>query len=171
MGMYTGIRFKGIIKEEFAPVINIMMEERLYWDDLYNLFPQYDFLGQFSEVDRSTFIPYGSLSYMPDEWENIPRTENGSYDYANATDTDGFERKFDTETRQWSFQCSLKNYESTIQRFFEIVLPEITEKILHLEYYYEESIRSTFYDLVDGKVVKSDREGIKYQLDESDYEW
>lgn len=168
MGMYTGIRCKIIINEEFSPVIKTMMESDLRWDDLYEEFPQYEFLKQFGEGYRASFIPYGVLSYMPDEWETQPRKKDGSYDFDNFRATDDFERKFDPELRLWSFQCSLKNYDSDIQRFFEIVLPMITEKVIHLEYYYEEWTRSIFYELVDGEIVRSEKEGILYGYEEEE---
>lgn len=153
MGMYTGLRCKIKVNEKFAPIINEMMEEGLEWLELHGYHPEHEFLKEFGTGFRPDFIPYGSISYMPDEWEES--TE--------------FNRNFDLDTRIWTFQCSLKNYEKDIQRFFEIVLPRITEEVFHLEYFYEEAIYSTFYDLVDGKIVQSEREGIKYGYDERDY--
>lgn len=154
MGMYTGIRCKIIINEEFAPVINTMMTEGLDWNDLSVEYPQYDFLNEFGDGYRASFIPYGVLSYMPDEW-----------------DTDDFERRFDPQTRLWSFRCSLKNYESDIERFFKVVLPKITERVVHLEYYYEEWTRSVFYELVNGEIIRSEREGILYGLEDEPDNW
>ncbi|MGG4336861.1 hypothetical protein ABEW13_04335 [Bacillus subtilis] len=148
MGMYTGLRFKGIIKKEFAELIRKLMYEGLTWFDLSACYPQYDFLHTFSEIPRADFIPCGVLSYMPTSWE-----EDSS---------DGFDRRFDQDSRLWSFQCSLKNYNEEIEKFFQIIVPEIVEKSIHIEYYYEEMTRSIFYELKDGKVVESDREGIFY---------
>lgn len=85
---------------------------------------------------------------MPTSWE-----EDSS---------DGFDRRFDQDSRLWSFQCSLKNYNREIEKFFQIIVPEIVEKSVHIEYYYEEMARSVFYELKDGKVVKSDKEGTFY---------
>lgn len=163
MGMYTGIRFKGIIKEEYTEVIETMMGEGLNWEELYVRYPQYEFLNEFGKISRSHFIPYGSLAYMPETWE--------SGEYPNEIPTDGFDTKFDNNARVWSFQCSLKNYEDEIGLFFKIVLPVITEEIIHLEYYYEEWNRSRFYELKNGEIVESDREGILYGYEEEDYYW
>jgi hypothetical protein len=46
--------------------------------------------------------------------------------------------------------------------FFNNVLSEIVEKVITLEYYYEEWLKSVFYDLVDGKIIKSSNGGVKY---------
>lgn len=161
MGMYTGLRCKVIIKPEFRPLIKKMMDERLDWEDIAG---DYSFIKEFSTGFRADFIPYGGLSYMPDEWETNPN------DWKNSEATDGFERQFDGNTGYWAFQCSLKNYENDIERFFELILENIAEKVIHLEYYYEEWTRSVFYELVDGKITRSEREGIKYGYeDDHDY--
>jgi hypothetical protein len=120
-----------------------------------------DFLSEYGKYSRAAFIPRGSLSYMPDEWDDTPLKSEGERDWINSTPTDGFNRVYDKETGYWSFQCSLKNYERTIEYFFENVLGKIAENIVHLEYYYEEWTRSDFYDLVDGKIVQSKKEGIE----------
>lgn len=165
MGMYTGLRFKAVVKPEFTQMIERMMEERLDWDDLFVLYPQHLFLKEFSKFSRSSFIPYGSLAYMPDSWETDEK------DWKLRNPTDGFDKKYDKLLRVWSFQCSLKNYESEIQAFFELIVPNIIETLLHVEYYYEEWSRSKFYELIDGKVIESDREGILYGYEEEPFRW
>lgn len=102
---------------------------------------------------------------MPDEWETDDK------DWKARTPTDGFDTKFDEDAAIWSFQCSLKNYEGEIESFFEIVVPEIVDSVIHMEYYYEEWSRSTFYELFDDKVVESGREGIQYEEDDNDMSW
>lgn len=159
MGMYTGIRCKVIIKPEYRDEFEFLNSPDIQYEwEESNL----DFLKEYGKYSRATFIPRGSLSYMPDSWEIVPKKENGDYDWFRAEATDGFDRSFDKETGLWSFQCSLKNYDNTIEHFFENILPEITEEIIHLEYYYEEWARSKFYELLDGKIVKSSKEGILY---------
>ncbi|MCP1184952.1 hypothetical protein [Paenibacillus sp. 1781tsa1] len=158
MGMYTGLRCKVVIKPEYREELQRLHEEGYEWET-----SEFDFMREYGQLGRASFIPRGSLSYMPNEWEDIPLKEDGSLDYRNGTATDGFVRSFDSDTGYWTFQCSLKNYENEIESFFEIVLSKITESIEHLEYFYEEWSSSVFYDLDEGEIAKSTREGIKYQ--------
>jgi len=134
MGMYTGIRFKGYVRPKFRKYfedVAINGSWRLHNDPV---------IKGFGEIGRSGFIPCGMICYMPDMWED-----------ENEEATDGFERTYNKETGYWTFQCSLKNYESEIQEWFEIV-PYFIEKIEHLEYFYEEWDYSSQYDIVDGEV-------------------
>jgi hypothetical protein len=159
MGMYTGLRCKVIIKPEYREEFGLLHNKLGYeWAK-----SKFGFMREFGQLSRASFIPRGALSYMPDSWENVPKKANGDYDWMNATDTDGFERQFNTETGYWAFQCSLKNYEDEIENFFENVLGNIAEEVIHLEYYYEEWESSTFYKLVDGKIVESEQERITYR--------
>lgn len=43
MGMYTGLRFKAVIKPEFREVVKTMMSEWHRWDELFQLYPQHVF--------------------------------------------------------------------------------------------------------------------------------
>lgn len=140
MGMYTGIRVKAFVKEEYREMIQAI-HDGADWADFVDQFP---FLSKYASLDRAEFIPRGVLCYMPSEWEEG--------DFPNERATDSFERKIDMETGYWTFQCSLKNYEHEIQCFFEEVLPKIIEKAEHIEYYYEEWDKSQLYGLVDGKI-------------------
>ena len=171
MGMYTGLRFKGVVKEEFRKGFACCA---LYgdWDLSEN--PK---LRQFGEdVGRSGFIPCGSLAYMPDEWEKDYVDENGNkhpeYEqdigrpieevyFLRQTPTDGFDRTWNEETGYWTFQCSLKNYESEIEAFFEL-LPYFIESVEHCEYFYEEDEWSYRYELIDGKMVMTSDRFIQY---------
>ena len=155
MGMYTGLRCKVIIKPEFREEMKHMDEIQYEWKNS-NL----DFLREYSKDCRATFVPCGGLAYMPNSWEGPPYSK-----YGIGTATDGFERKFDLETGLWTFQCSLKNYEDTIENFMENVLTRIVEKVIHLEYYYEEWDSSIMYDIVNGKVVQLDK-GITYKANQ-----
>jgi len=160
MGMYTGIRFKGYVKKEFRDSfedIALQGDWNKSNDCVFN---------KFGQIGRSGFIPCGSLSYMPDEWEIYDETLKGTDKYyGSAKDTDGFERIWNKENGYWSFQCSLKNYESEIEFWFDIV-PYFIEKIEHLEYFYEEWNYSEQYDLVDGEIVMVNEKFIKYGYDE-----
>lgn len=159
MGMYTGLRFKGIIKEEFREDIKTMLEEG-EWDNCES-----QVLRDYSQVSRSSFIPFGSLSYMPDCWEEETGMKN-EYGWDITKDTDGFNRYFNEETGLLCFQCSLKNYDDTIEYFLEKVIPVICIKTIHIEYLYEESTISTMYELKDGELKQIDK-GIYYS--ENDY--
>ncbi|WP_340032549.1 hypothetical protein NSQ20_11840 [Paenibacillus sp. FSL K6-1122] len=158
MGMYTGLRCKVIVKPEFRQEFEFLNNEVQYeWTE-----SNIDFLKEYGEYSRATFIPRGGLSYMPDCWEDVPKNENGDRDWRNASPTDGFNREFNKETGLWTFQCSLKNYESTIEYFLDNVLSIVVETIIHLEYYYEEWDKSIMFELIDGQITKSVKEGIKY---------
>lgn len=147
MGMYTGIRFKGYVKPKFRQdfkEIALNGDWKNHHDKI---------LRGFGELDRSNFIPCGSLSYMPDEWQSYNENfkKYSSEWFESAKDTNGFDRKWNGETGYWTFQCSLKNYEGEIEEWFKIV-PYFIERIEHLEYFYEEWDYSKQYDLVDGEV-------------------
>ena len=116
-------------------------------------------------IGRSSFIPRGSLAYMPDSWESEPDMSLEPYLtewYDSRKPTDGFKRSYDEKTGYWTFQCSLKNYEYEIESFFEI-LPHFIENIEHLEYFYEEWDFSTQYDLVDGEIKLINKEFKDYR--------
>lgn len=158
MGMYTGLRFKGIVKEEFRSEFeNIALSGD--WIESNN----YVF-RQFGNNSRAVFIPCGALSYMPDEWEEAP------YDkFRNGVPTDGFDRTYNKETGRWTFQCSLKNYNDTIEEFMEIV-PYFIEEVEHAEVFYEEWQYSIKLELVDGKMKVTNDKFIEYNK-YSDWYW
>lgn len=171
MGMYTGIRFKGYVKKEFREDfehIALAGEWDKSHDPIFNLF---------GKLSRSSFIPCGCLSYMPDCWEKDYINEKGEKEpefdsdknkpleqvkYFKKIPTDGFDRTWNKNTGYWTFQCSLKNYELEIETWI-CLLPYFIESIEHLEYYYEENSYSQQYDFVDGKVICIDKMFIKYQ--------
>lgn len=150
MGMYTGVRCKVIIKPEYRDEIERLSKDHYNWAD-----SKIDFMKEYGQDYRATFIPLGALAYMPNSWEIDGRA------------TDDFERSFNKEIGLWTFQCSLKNYEHTIEHFFEDVLAKIAQEIIHLEYYYEEWISSWMYDLKGNKIVRSGI-GIKYNFYEEE---
>lgn len=140
MGMYTGLRLKVTVKEEYRKMIKEINEGE-EWSKFADQIP---FLTAYSKQARSGFIPRGVLCYMPSSWE--------TGDYPNEVATDGFERNIDLKTGYWSFQCSLKNYEGEIQQFFKEVLPNIISASEHIEYLYEEWETSDFYEFVNGEI-------------------
>lgn len=139
MGMYTGIRFKGIVKEKFRDKFEDIAMEGNWEDSDDNVF------AQFGNVSRASFIPCGISAYMPDEWEA----------------DDSFERTYDKETGRWTFNCSLKNYNHTIEEFFKIV-PYFIEEVEHAEVYYEEWRYSKKLELVDEKMTITNNAFIEY---------
>lgn len=141
MGMYTGLRFKGIVKEEFRNEFeNIALSGD--WEESEN-----EVFKEFGNVSRASFIPCGALAYMPYEWETSP--------------SDGFDRTYNKETGRWTFQCSLKNYNDTIEEFFKIV-PYFIQEIEHAEVFYEEWSHSVKLELINGKMVMTDEKFIEY---------
>ena len=118
MGTYTGLRAKLLIKEEFWPVIEQLMDPASVgsWQDVAKAFPQHTFLAEWTGVWRADFIPFGALTYMP--WDD-PEWERSF--------TDGL----------WVFQCSLKNYEGEIEYFVETVLSRIVKERHELYSLYE----------------------------------
>jgi hypothetical protein len=152
VGDYTGLRCRIIIKEEFREEFYQLHDNSYEW-----LESNIDFLKSFGEYNRSAFIPRGSIAaYMPDEWIKDDEKTNGE-----------FTRSYNKETGLWVFQCSLKNYNQTIEYFLEHVLSKITKEVIHLEYLYESWIVSTLYELKDGVIVESKIDGIKYGYEEN----
>ena len=171
MGMYTGLRFKGVVKKELRcgfKDIALKGDWELHADIKFKSFGQ--------EFDRAGFIPCGALAYMPDEWEKDYINDQGEREIEFATyykqvATDGFDRYYNEETGEWVFQCSLKNYESEIENFL-LLLPYFIESIEHCEYFYEEDIWSQKYELIDGKVKETSDKFIQYGYEEDEgYRW
>lgn len=112
MGMYTGLRGKITLNEEYAPKIKQAMEADIadFWD---TVLPEgHPFLRE----GRRNQIPFGAVCYMPEDWG------------------DGYA---ELDGNQWAICCSLKNYEGEIAIFINLVLPLIAER-WDLESLYEE---------------------------------
>lgn len=152
MGSYTGLRFKGIVKEEYAPLIQEMVEGWWHWDDLVLDFPNHPFLEAYSEIKDSSLVPYGHLEFMPDSWEeDLPGTHRNGFEYA-----------FDKGSRLWSFQCSTKQ-DQVIEAFLRIVASTILEESVHIETYFEYDTHSKLYDYAEGKIILRQGQGIQYK--------
>ena len=149
MGMYTGLRFKGTVKKEFRDKFeDIAMHGNWAESDDY-------MFHAFSDNSRASFIPRGALCYMPEEWEI--ESIDGRY----RIDADGFGRTYDKESGRWTFQCSLKNYERTIEEFLDMV-PYFVEDVEHAEVFYEEWDYSEKWELIDGKMVMTNDKFNRY---------
>lgn len=142
MGMYTGIRFSGLVKPIFR-LSFIQIAEQGLWDMHYD-----QKIRQFSKFHRAEFIPMGALAYMPREW--------GEW----------YQPIYNQDTGYWQFQCSLKNYENEIEHWLEYA-PYYLQEIYFLEYYYEEWAHSHRYELIDGTIKLVDAYYHKYQETEN----
>lgn len=154
MGMYTGLRFKGIIKLECRKDIDAVINSDIHWKQCEN-----SVLKSFGYMERASMIPFGALAYMPDSWETM---KEGGTDWRDMIATDGFDLSFNKDTGRLTFQCSLKNYNDEIDIFISNVIPEICESVEHCEEYYEEDDVSDLYYLEDGEMVRY--EGIRYRF-------
>ena len=128
--MYTGLRAKVIIKEEYSKYLEELVDNKYdYAVNSLELFRNY------SKVPRSFLIPTSSDSVEIDfdKWEEV------------------CDPSYNRETREWEFVCALKNDEQTIQYFFKDVLSIIVEEIIYLETWYEEDLESKKYTLGDIK--------------------
>jgi len=149
MGMYTGFRVDVIVKPEYRKMIGSIMGPGYYhWRDFDEQFP---FLAEFSKMGRANFIPFGSLCYMPEEWEYNQQ----------------FQRKFEPETGHWTFSCSLKNYQSEIELFCNSVLSVIAESG-YFEILYEEWECEKRYGIEDfDRTLETGDEGLLFKVSEA----
>ncbi|USL89334.1 hypothetical protein vBBceHLY2_00058 [Bacillus phage vB_BceH_LY2] len=146
MGMYTGLRMKVYVKEEYREMIGDISNHEKDWDEFIHEFP---FISLFAEYDRSSFIPGGSLCYMPESW--CTRDDENLVDVVH----DGFETSFSEDTGYWTFACSLKNYESEIEVFLSRVASVIVDstKEQYIETLYEESRYGVLYKVEENGAV------------------
>ena len=118
MGMYTGLRFEAKLKPFVADAIELVLsEQNLYslWDPLAGII---SIDQKWLDVGRKDFIPFGSMSYMPDDWVH----RNDIYRFS----------------QKWFVCCSLKNYEGEIESFLDLVLPFLIDEPCDVEVLYEE---------------------------------
>lgn len=144
MGVDTCLRFKGFVKSQFKSNFSFIALNG-EWANAED-----EIIRHFGSLKRSCLIPTGSLSYMPSEWED------------NGHATEGFERRYEEDTGFWSFQCSLKNYDNTIEEFFKIV-PYFIYSVDHAEVYNEEWTHSVLYEMKDGLMTKVNSKFIQYK--------
>ena len=88
---------------------------------------------------------------MPNEWENIIEGD-GKLE---------FDKRYNKETGFWCFQCSLKNYDDTIEEFFKI-LPYFIESADYIEVLYEEWEYSSKYELLNNEVQLTNEKFVCY---------
>lgn len=117
MGMYTGLRGKIQLKKEFVDKIKLLLNREVEWEEILP-----EECSSFYNDSRASFIPFGVICYL--DWDEV---------YADITDSGEF-----------TFACSLKNYDNTIQKFLENVIPVIAENY-YLEEQYEEDWKPTVH--------------------------
>lgn len=156
MGMYTGFRFKGLIKQKYRQDIYNVIYGNKEWEDCEN-----EIFKEFSKVDRSYMIPNGISAYLPDCWY---KDSNNHFD---SEATNGFELYFNNTTGLLCFQCEVKNYEP-LEYFIKEVSKVICSKLIHAEILYEGNEISTLYKLKDGIIIQKEY-GIRYK-DDDEYE-
>lgn len=137
MGMYTGVRCKVIVNEEYREELGRLIENNLGWEDS-NIVAFKDF----SICNGANKFLYEDACYMTYCWHD----EDGN-------PTDGFNRDFDINTGLWVFQCDLKNYNNEVGKFFDFVLSEMIDNIIHLEVLREEDEYSKSYIFNYGKIT------------------
>lgn len=150
MGNYTGLRMKVYVKPEYRELIKKVHEYDMEgWEDFVS---EYPFLAAFAHKDRNTFIPHGSICYMPESWASW-NFSDGSHEKVVH---DGFEHSFNEKTGYWTFACSLKNYEGEIGIFLESVASVIVQPLMpqYIEVLYEVWESGKLYEIdTNGEVI------------------
>ena len=124
MGMYTGLRFKVTVKPKYREMLDEIINSDTFLE--WGSFEGTPFTKEWEEYNRSSFIPWGCVCYMPDSWgDNV--------------------NKYNNDTGTWEVVCSLKNYCDTIEYFLEKVLSPIIESYEYIEHLYEENDEPTKY--------------------------
>lgn len=145
MGMYTGLRFRVIIKEKYREKLNEILNVPSGFEDEEPYFEWKHIPGlpgskYWSRESRCNFIPWGIVDSMPDRWEQE------EHRCGNST--------FNKETGEWRVVCSLKNYNAEISKFLMWVLAPLVEDVKYVEVLYEERDELTeakWYSLKDLK--------------------
>jgi hypothetical protein len=132
MGHYTSIRFKGYVKPEYRKdFYNIAISGE--WEN--SNVKQFKKFGE--KYESASFIPRG-ICYV-DDWFEQPYEPDHK-------PIDGFERSYNVETGYWTFLCSLKNYDNTVD-VFQKLIPLFIEKIDYFECHIDIFESSNLYTL------------------------
>jgi hypothetical protein len=145
MDMHTSLRCKVIIKDEFRKEFEMLNANNFDWS-----LSTIEFIKKFSDFPRNKFIPNGVFSSRPNHWMQAPYDKFGV-----GVPTNGFERNFDVETGLWSFQCSLKDNDSTIDEFIAKILTKVAEEIIHLELFHPDIDNNIHYSFKDDGTIDS----------------
>jgi hypothetical protein len=132
MGMYTGLRAHLWLKPEYREAIYRLHTDEpgrrhrgSCWRMVVSYFPGLIPNGDgWLNYERHDFIPFGGLACMPEDFSQFPDGEAHSH--------------FDKNTGEWTFCCSLKNYNDEIEFFVEQVLRPMVARADYCERLYEE---------------------------------
>lgn len=120
--MYTGFRADVVVRPEYRAAIQMLHDDPLRWEAVASHvgdgLVKPPGVAAWARVGRASFIPFGVVCYMPDDWGE-QRSE------------------FDPESGRWQFVCSLKNYDGEIGKFVEWVLVHIVDSVALCETLYE----------------------------------
>lgn len=144
MGMYTTLYFKARIKKEYTDLIeNYGLDGE--WKDC-----GHPLLEQFGNGDRrASFIPNGAVDY-------------------NCVKGSGRINEWLPQFRLWEVQCSLKNYDATIDDFLDI-FADMIDNLYECVMIVEERGGDVMYDMhlievdpqepyaVGGRVVRKEK--------------
>lgn len=141
MGMYTRLILKCKLKPQFVePIKKLITEPRdietYGWKQIMEE-TKSDFMKDYVEDERVWAIPF--------------------------CEADG---NIKLEGDIWSFECNLKNYTDTIEKFLTM-LPNMIEELYECETMYEEQTRPTTHHLFKGKITDIDLHGTGYWLHEN----
>ena len=146
MGMYTGLRFKVIVKEKYREKLNEILNVPVEVDEDGNEYFEWKHIKglpgskYWSQEPCCNRIPWGLVDCMPDKWDREEHV------LGNST--------FNKETGEWRAICSLKNYGGEISKFMSWVLSCIVEDVKYIEVLYEEwdeVTQAKWYSLKDLK--------------------
>lgn len=117
MGYYTGLRFEGVVRERYRKGFKDFFDKENPWKAFADEHFDQPVFQRWAVFSRSSFIPRGYVELV--DWDD---------------DDPAWEHTFDEETGHWQFQCSLKNYKSTIEFFRDTIAPAICIECIHFEW-------------------------------------
>ena len=145
MGMYTGLRVKCVVKPQWREAIALLhsdfdtlvsgdpacdYDDRGSWSIVAEAYPDMPGVEEWQFEGRASFIPFGALAYMPDDFYRDVLSKEEQHDGSGSV--------FDFATGEWRFVCSLKNYNQEIPQFAIEVLFPICESVELCESLYED---------------------------------
>lgn len=140
MGMYTGLRCKVIIKEEYREDIEIIVNNYNSDYEFRNKLKSELLKDFYFNISRATSIPHGNIEICKSTWG-----DDNKY---------GFQKFFDINTGLLKFECSLKNYDNTIEYFLDNILTKICNKSFHIEVLYSEWESSLLYEIKNNNLCE-----------------
>lgn len=133
MAVYTGIRLKVKIKDEYRKDIERANESR-DWSVCKK-----DLLNNLSNLERAEYILSCDCTFANERWIN------------GELETDGFVNSFDSSTGIWTKQVVVSGGFSVLKYFVDVIIPKICEEGYHIEILPEAEPLSYLFELKDGK--------------------